>query len=366
MGALCAGMARGVFCVRIFANLVRSAKFCSTFASEMKLTDQIRAFFRRSDNHILAYNRGGYVFDFSITKHRFGETIFLNIAELLTDLYAEVEWTGADTPKFRAWKAWANRNGRRILTSLLTRKGYAVIGYDSELDASGEVQYRFYELTDQQYTTIQRNDYTEVVCFDPMQRYYVLKSPTFDSTGHDDRYYCDGYIRMIDAVLNGATTTAERLGAYVVMSPKADQMGGILTAEEKDALEKELQREYGMLKDQKQIMTLPRPMDSQVVSLAGVDTKFVDKARTAILAIADRLKVPANQIAIIDANASKSLSNGTELREGDLSKYRSFRRLLNGTLFDMAYELGMQVDYTIENEPKTTQGQEIENDGQTI
>jgi hypothetical protein len=101
-------------------------------------------------------------------------------------------------------------------------------------------------------------------------------------------------------------------------------------------------------------------MDTEVVSLANVDIRMNDKARLAILAIADRLKVPANQIGIIDANSSKTLSNGTELREGDLAKYRSFRRLLNATFYDMATELGMQVNYTLENEPKTVQGQTIE------
>lgn len=121
-----------------------------------------------------------------------------------------------------------------------------------------------------------------------------------------------------------------------------------------------MQQSYGMLSRQRQVMVLPRPMDSQVVSLAAVDARMKDKAQLAILAITDRLKVPANQIGIIDANSSKALANGSELREGDLAKYRSFRRLLNATWYDMATELGMQVNYTLENEPKTIQGQTIE------
>ena len=144
------------------------------------------------------------------------------------------------------------------------------------------------------------------------------------------------------------------------MSPTADNFGGELTETEKDELEKQLQKEYGMLSKQKQIMVMPRPMNSQVISLAAIDTKMKDKLNAAVLAIADRIKVPANQIALIDANSSKALSNGSELREGDTAKYRSFRRLLNSTFYDMATELGLRVDYTIENEPQTIQGQKIE------
>jgi hypothetical protein len=62
--------------------------------------------------------------------------------------------------------------------------------------------------------------------------------------------------------------------------------------------------------------------------------------------------VPANQVGIIDANSSKSFANGSELREGDITKYRNFRRLLSFTFYQMAEDLGLQVDYIIENEPK--------------
>ena len=83
-----------------------------------------------------------------------------------------------------------------------------------------------------------------------------------------------------------------------------------------------------------------------------------EAANGAVKIICDRIKVPANQVALI--NASSGFSNGTELREGEIAKYRSFRRFLNATLYDFAAEIGLQVDYTIENEPLTNQGQQIE------
>lgn len=332
------------------------------FAAEMKIMDYIRGVFGIADNHVLTYNHGGYIPSLEISTHKFGEMIYLDIVEILTSLYTEVIWeSNSNTPKYKAWKKWVDRNGQRVLTQLLFGcNGFCVVGYDRVEDMDGAESWRFYELPADDYTKKTTRNETRIECKNKDQRYYVLKSPAMEAVGRSDRDLCDGCIRMIDAVLNGATTTAERLGAYVVMSPKNDEFGGTMLKEDKEELEKELAKEYGMLSKQKQIMTLPRPMDAAVVSLAAVDTKMNDKLRAAVLAIADRIKVPANQIALIDANASKSLSNGTELREGDMAKYRSFRRLLNCTFYDMAEELGMQVDYTIENEPRSVQGQTIE------
>lgn len=326
------------------------------------LTEYIKAIINRNKNHTLRWFGTGYGLPLEISHHKFGETIFLNIAQLLTDIYAELVWTtDSDTPKWRAWVDWANRNGQRILLNLMRTRGFCVVGYNSEVSDDGSVSWTFYELPESAYT-IQRKGYVdEVVCFDKTQLFYVLKSPTFEQTGEGDHELCKPYIAMLDAVLNGATTTAERLGAYVLMTPKDDNFNGELSEDEKKRLEEDTQKGYGMLRNQKQIMILPRPMDARVVTLATADTHMNDKARVAILAIADRLKVPANQIAIIDGGQAKAFANGTEYREGDLAKYRSFRRLVDATFWDMAHELGLRPNYTLENEPKTIQGQQIEN-----
>ena len=107
-------------------------------------------------------------------------------------------------------------------------------------------------------------------------------------------------------------------------------------------------------------MLLPSEVSTNVINLAGLDQRTSERVLMAAKVIADRLKVPANQITLIDAASSKSLANGTEMREGDLAKYRSFRRYLDATLYKMADDLGLQPNYKLENEPKTTQGQQIE------
>ena len=90
-----------------------------------------------------------------------------------------------------------------------------------------------------------------------------------------------------------------------------------------------------------------------------------------MLAIADRIKVPANQVGLIDAMSSKSLSNGSELREGDYNKYQSFERLLDCTFVQFARDLGLYPGmsevvqgevvrgyYTIYNKPKQSAQQQ--------
>lgn len=330
----------------------------------VKIFDSIKSVFAKRDNHTLQVFSNGWGQPLVLTAHKFGETMYLNIAQILTDLYSEVVWfTPQPTPKYKAWLDFVNRNGQRILLQVLRHKGYAVIGYSTIVNSDGTVDYTFYELAENKYRVVTRDGREYIEAFDASQLFYVLRSPTYEQTGFSDHWHCRGYIAMLDAVFNGATTTAERLGAYVVMSPKQDAVGGILLNKEKEELEKELQKDYGMLNRQRQMMVMPRPMDAAVISLASVDVRMKEKAHLATLAIADRLKVPVNQIALIDGGQSKSFANGTEYREGDIAKYRSFRRLLNNTWYDMAVELGMQVDYTLENEPKTTQGQTIEGGG---
>lgn len=326
----------------------------------MNTLQRIRNFFL--GNHVLRWFANGFGMPLELTCHNFGETIYLNICQILTDIYAELIWQSvSQTPKWQAWSNWARRNGQRILLQLLQGKGYAVIGYHSTKEIDGTLSWSFYELPENKYTTRRVNEYEVVECNDKAQLFYVMRSPTFEQTGKSDHTLCEGYIALVDAVLNGATTTSERLGAYIMMTPKTDNFGGVLNEEDKDELEKATEKGYGMLRNQKQIMILPRPMDAEVVSLAQGEIRMTEKLRSAVLAIADRLKVPANQIALIDGGQSKSFANGTEYREGDLSKYRSFRRLIDATFYDMAVEIGLKPDYVLENEPKSVQGQTIEN-----
>lgn len=322
----------------------------------MKLAQRIRNLFSDRQNNIIRRRGLTYIPTLELSSHKFGETLFLNAAQLVTDIYAELYWETSKTDKAAAWRAWADDYGQRNLLRLY-RDGYIVVGYTSGEDGTG---WTFYDLPDTAYSKETVGNDTIIVCHNKEQRFIVVQSPTFMQTGESDWYWCKPFVKLADAALNGATTTSERLGAYVVLSPESDNFGGVITDTEREELEKELQAEYGALSKQKQMMLLSRPMKSQIVSLANVDMRMQEKVKAAVCGIADRLKVPANQIAFIDAQSSKSLANGTELREGDLAKYRTFRRLVDATLYKMAHDLGIFVNYRLENEPLTTQGQKIE------
>lgn len=327
----------------------------------MNILDYIRARVQHRRRQIIKSGDGGAV-DWRLSDYKYGETIYLNAVEILTDIYSEVEWhavAGLETRKFKAWKTFLQYNGQRLLTRLFFGDGYTVIGWRITTDG----EFVFWEMRKREYQNTTEDGVTICRPLDESVSCYVLKSPTFDSTGCGDYEYCKPYIKLLDNLLNGANTVAERLGAVVLMSPSQDPQGmvsGELRKEEKEELEGEIQKDYGMLHRQRSLMILRRPMDAHVINLAGLDSRLNEKAKLAICAICDRIKVPANQISILDVQAARSLSNGGELHEGDLAKYRNFRRLLNATYYDMAVEIGLHVDYTIENEPKTTDGENIE------
>ena len=107
----------------------------------MKILDSIRSVFAKRDNHTLQVFSNGWGQPLVLTCHKFGETMYLNAAQILTDLFSEVVWTGIDTPKYRAWVDFVNRNGQRILLQILRHKGYAVIGY-SAIPSEGGVDIR--------------------------------------------------------------------------------------------------------------------------------------------------------------------------------------------------------------------------------
>lgn len=335
------------------------------YLCSMKLWDNIvSSWNNRRRNHVIRDGVFAYDYGANISKHKFGRTIYTLIVNQLIAIYNEVIWENknVDTDLFRAWKSFVDIYGLSVLGQLYSkREGYVVIAWKHIADYLGG-GYSFWVMQNSEYTTRTKDEETVIVPNDTNVQYYVLRSLLLEEFGISERTLADPFIRKLDNELNASSTISERLGTYVVMSPSADEhTAAMLSPQEKDELEKELQEKYGSLSHQKQIMLLPRGMQSQIVNLAGADQKTTEKVLLDVKVLADLVGVPANQIAIIEASSSKALSNGTELREGDLTKYRNFRKLLNQTFFRMATDIGLNVDYRIENEPKTTQGQTIEN-----
>lgn len=317
-----------------------------------KIADYLRKAFTKRNEVLLPRPNLG-VFDFGVTKYNFGRVVFLNIVEILTDLINDVTFVGAgrsnDALVLAQFKVFVERYGQNVLNNMYLN-GFVVIGQDN----LGFRPLRNDEWRKQ--SGIDGNDI--IVALNPNIKAYVIYSETYSTVGISDAAFLQPFISYLDNVLNGSNTISERLGSLVVCSPKngaTAPTAAMLTKEQKDALESELMKEYGCLDGQRNILVLPREMNFDIVNLAGLEQHVSEKARLAILAICDRIKVPANQVAIIDASSSKSLSNGSELREGDFNKYQSFERLLNHSFVRFANEVGLSVDYTIYNKPERQQ-----------
>lgn len=289
-----------------------------------------------------------------VTNHQFAELIWYNICDLLTDLAEDVKLEIASNAsplsdegaKFAAFRAFFYAWGKTVMQRLFD-EGYVVIGYDT-------LNPLFWQMDTNEYSTPAKDQKTLVVPNNPNVKPYVMKSSTFISRGKSDKAICSGFLSYLDDVLNGSATVSKRLGAVVIASPKnltSAPTATVLTEEQKKKLEKEMREDYGALSNQSNFMLLPREMAWQVVNLAGLDLKMQEKVKTAILALVDRIKIPANQVAIIDAQSSKNLANGGEIREGDKLKYKSFRRLFERSFVDMAMYYGVKITYKIDGEP---------------
>lgn len=313
----------------------------------MSIKDYILRVFRRSDSVIHLPYSGGY--PLQITERLpFSETVFLNICDILTDLCAGVNWVrkAGDVTLFAEFKGLFDNFGKYILNEIY-RRGFVVVAYKEGFGL------RILRSSEYVANTLPSGN-MQVIPTDRDLRCYVMQSATLMLTGKSDKEILHPYLQLLDNVLNGTNTISQRMGAVVFMSPQ--QVSGaptstVLLKSDKDAIEEEIGSKYGYLKGQKGVCVLPNAMKIDTVNLATLDNKMADRVRIAVLAIADRIKVPANQVAMIDANSSKSLSNGSELREGDMVKYRNFRMLLNSTFWLLANDMGLQVDYTIENDP---------------
>lgn len=307
--------------------------------------------FKREQKVVHKTQSGSYLFqDWNETVLPFSNLIFLNICDLLTDLCNDVTFANKN-PKpsqnerelFAEYVSFFNNYGKYILNKLF-ESGYVVIGHTN---------LGFCILTENDYSVLTEGNFLKVKAHREGMEVYVMRSETYLSTGSSDKTILNPFLTLLNNILNSSNTITARLGALIVSSPVQTNQPApeILTDPQKEKLETTVTENYGSLAKQKQILVWPRPMNTQVISLSSIDNKMIDKLKTCVLAIADRIKVPANQIALIDALNSKAFANGSEMLQGDFAKYQSFERLLNATFIRMATEIGLRVDYTIYNKP---------------
>ena len=311
-----------------------------------------RILFRKKSNFLrTSYLVGGWD---GLTCLPFGELVFQNIVEMLTDLNNDVTWTntGANgTMTFAEFVRFFNEEGESALWRVF-RYGFAVIGirWDKEAEIPTEIRL----LDADEYTESATENGVILKAKDNRWKIYIMKSQTYRVRATSDWSVCRPAIEFLDNTMNASNTSVKKLGAFIVASPSTPNNAPApvkLDPKDKKEMEDEIAKEYGLLSKQRQIMLLPKGMNFDVISLTNIDNKLTERVKMNVELIADRLKVPASQIAVIDASAGKSLSNGGEVHEGDRLKYKTYERLLEKTFVAFATSLGLSVSYTIYNKP---------------
>lgn len=317
--------------------------------TNMNIKNSIAKWILGGYSYIGKPNGKSYLRDFSEVRQEFAQVIFMNIVELLTDITNDVTLIlkKGNSMLFAEFNVFFSDYGQLVLNKLFN-KGYAVIAYNSA---------GFILLDDDEYSIDAKNKVLVNNSSYKNHEIYVMKSDSMAMNGMSDRTFLSGFLKYLDNVLNASNTTTARLGTIIMASPQnvtGSPVMQTITDAEKQQAEEDISKDYGGLKNQRQILIWRQAMNFTTISLAGLDGKTIEKSKFAIEAICDRLKVPANQVSIIEASSnSNSLSAGGQVREGDLLKYKSFERLLNKTFVKMARDLDLQVDYTIYNKPIT-------------
>lgn len=288
-------------------------------------------------------------YDINIGNLDFAKVVFENACDILVDLVSDttLELKAGNVKTFQAFNKFFNRDGKRVMIDIF-RNGYIVIGYK-----------------DKSFSLLSADDYYKATNGKRLE--FKHRDPSWKGTiivfeGEHHRIYgmshfekLKPFLEMLNNVLNASNTITKKLGVSIFATPRT--ISGMNTVQkllprEIQELEKSTEKNYGALDTQKIIHFLSDDLRFEVINLAGQNLGLEEKLRVAVLAIVDKIKVPANQISLIDANTSKAFANGSEILEGDFQKYQSFERLLNSTFIELAKLLQIEITYTIYNKPK--------------
>ena len=288
-------------------------------------------------------------YDIDIGSLDFATIVFENICDLLVDLVSDTTLIlkSGNPTAFKAFSDFFYRDGKRTLVDIF-RDGYVVIGYLNgkfEILDTGD----YYKKSDGKKLEFKHRDSSwqgRIIVFEgEHHRIYQMS--------HLEKL--KPFMQLLNNVLNASNTITKKMGVSVFATPRT--MSGMnavakLFPHEIKELEKDVEKSYGALDTQKIIHFLSDDLRFEIINLAGQDLGLNEKMRTAVLAIADKIKIPANQISLIDANTSKAFANGSEIKEGDFQKYQAFERLLQSTFVELAKMLHIEISYEIYNKPK--------------
>jgi hypothetical protein len=288
-------------------------------------------------------------YDIDIGSLDFATIVFENICDLLVDLVSDTTLIlkSGNPTAFKAFSDFFYRDGKRTLVDIFA-DGYAVIGYsDGKFKILDTDEY--YRKTDGKKLEFTHRDSSW------QGRIIVFEGEHHRIYGMSHLEKLKPFMQLLNNVLNASNTITKKLGVSIFATPRT--VSGMNTVskllpKEIEQLEKSTEKSYGALDTQKIIHFLSDDLRFEIINLAGQDLGLNEKMRVAVLAIADKIKIPANQISLIDANTSKAFANGSEMKEGDFQKYQAFERLLQSTFVELAKMLHIEITYEIYNKPK--------------
>ena len=325
----------------------------------MKIRDKIRNSILNligeiSPNRV---KRQAHSINFQIGNFKFAEVIFENITEILIDLQSDTSliFKGGNDISFDIINLFFKKEGKKFLyytyrygrVFLIFEGNVLTIAepFDIQKETRGDYDYYF----------LKKDKAKRVIVFDSEHFQMYGKS-------HFDKLF--PFFDLLNNILNASNTITKRLGVAVFatsLTPGSSSFTGNLTPEQKKKIEQELENTYGALESQNILHILTEDLKFNQINLAGQNINLTERSKIAILTIADKIKVPANQISLIDASASKAFANGSEILAGDFQKYQSFERLLVSTIFPLAEILGCSITYDIYNKPVISNNNIINN-----
>ena len=315
----------------------------------MKIRDKIRNSILNligeiSPNRV---KRQAHSINFQIGNFKFAEVIFENITEILIDLQSDTSliFKGGNDISFDIINLFFKKEGKKFLYYTY-RYGRVFLTFeDNVLTIADPIDIYKETKGDYDYFFSKKNKAKRVIVFDSEHYQMYGKS-------HFDKLF--PFFDLLNNILNASNTIAKRLGVAVFatpVTPGSSSFTGNLTPEQKKKIEQELENTYGALESQNILHILTEDLKFNQINLAGQNINLTERSKIAILTIADKIKVPANQISLIDASTSKAFANGSEILAGDFQKYQSFERLLVSTFYPLAEVLGCSISYDIYNKP---------------
>lgn len=295
--------------------------------------------------------------DFPLGNFKFAEVIFENITEILIDLQSDTTllFQGGNKISFDIVNLFFKKEGKKFLYYSY-RYGRVFLTFeDNVLTIAEPIDIQKETRGDYDYYFSKKDKAKRVIVFDSEHYQMYGKS-------HFDKLF--PFFDLLNNILNASNTITKRLGVAVFatpVTPGSSSFTGNLTPEQKKKIEDEIENMYGALDSQNILHILTEDLKFNQINLAGQNINLTERTKIAILTIADKIKVPANQISLIDASASKAFANGSEILAGDFQKYQSFERLLVSTFYRLAEILGCSITYDIYNKPVISNNNIINN-----